>query len=104
MSSSPIAAVSDVLSSHVSGTATELVSTTEGDWRDLAEMLAAAPDPRRRRGVRYSFSPLLAAVTCVMLAGSRLFAAIAEWINDSPASARVELGLTGPIPVASTLW
>jgi predicted transposase YbfD/YdcC len=39
-----------------------------------------------------------------MLAGSRTFAAIAEWIADLPAAARADLGLSGPIPVASTVW
>jgi predicted transposase YbfD/YdcC len=43
-------------------------------------------------------------VTCAMLAGSRSFAAISEWIADLPATARADLGLTGPIPAASTLW
>lgn len=104
MPSSPIAAVSDVLNGHAPNTATELVPTTESDRRDLAEALAVLPDPRRRRGVPHSFTPLLAAVTCAMLAGSRSFAAIAEWTTDLPATARVDLGLTGPVPVASTLW
>jgi predicted transposase YbfD/YdcC len=104
MQSSPIAAVSDVLNSHVLNTATELAATTECDRRELAETLAAVPDPRRRRGVRHPFTPLLAAVTCAMLAGSRSFVAIAEWIADLPAAARTDLGLTGPIPAASTLW
>jgi predicted transposase YbfD/YdcC len=104
MTSSPIAAVSDVLSSHVLNTATDLVPATECDRRDLAETLAVVPDPRRRRGVRHPFTPLLAAVTCAMLAGSRSFAAIGEWIADLPAAARADLGLAGPVPAASTLW
>jgi hypothetical protein len=104
MTSSPIAAVFDVVSSHVLSTATDLAPTTDCDRRDLAETLAAVPDPRRRRGVRHPFTPLLAAVTCAMLAGSRSFAAIAEWIADLPVAARADLGLTGPVPAASTLW
>lgn len=103
MSSSPIAAVSDVLDSHAARTATDLVPT-ECARRDLAATLAAVPDPRKRRGVRHPFAPLLAAVTCAMFAGSRSFAAIAEWIADLPATVRTELGLTGPIPAASTVW
>jgi predicted transposase YbfD/YdcC len=39
-----------------------------------------------------------------MLAGSRSFVAIAEWIADLPAAARTDVGLTGPVPAASTLW
>ena len=101
---SSLAAVSNVLSSHVLNTATDLAPTTECDRRDLAETLAAVPDPRRRRGVRHPFTPLLAAVTCAMLAGSRSFAAISEWIADLPAAARADRGLTGPVPAATTLW
>ena len=91
MSSSPIAAVSDVLSSHVPHTASDYVPATACDRRDLAETLASVPDPRRRRGVRHPFAPLLAAVTCAMLAGSRTFAAIAEWIADLPAADEAEI-------------
>ena len=36
--------------------------------------------------------------------GRRSFVAIAEWIADLPGTARADLGLTGPIPVASTVW
>ena len=104
MPSSPIAAVSDMLHSHAPGAATELTPATERDRRDLAETLAAVPDPRRRRGVRHPFTPLLAAVVCAMLAGSRSFAAIAEWIADLPATARADLGLAGPVPAGTTLW
>jgi predicted transposase YbfD/YdcC len=93
-----------MLSGHVPNTATDLVPATECDRRDLAETLAVVPDPRRRRGVRHPFTPLLAAVTCAMFAGSRSFAAICEWIADLPATARADLGLTGPVPAASTLW
>jgi hypothetical protein len=43
MTSSPIAAASDVLSSHVLTTATDLAPATEGDRRDLAKTLAVVP-------------------------------------------------------------
>lgn len=104
MSSSPITAMSDVLNSHAGITATALAPATACDRRNLAETLAAVPDPRRRRGVRHPFTPLLAAVTCAMLAGSRSFTAITEWIADLPTTTRADLGLTGPVPAASTLW
>lgn len=104
MTSSPIAVVSDVLHSHVMNTAIDLNEVTDRDRRDLAETLAAVPDPRRRRGVRHPFTPVLAAVVCAMLAGSRSFAAITEWIADLPAQARSDLGLTGPVPAGTTLW
>ncbi len=95
----PIAPVCDVLDSH----ATSLTPATDRDLRSLLEVLAGVPDPRRRRGVRHQFTPLLAAVVAAMLAGSRSFAAIGEWIADLPASARARLGLTGPVPAATTV-
>jgi predicted transposase YbfD/YdcC len=52
--------VSDALSSHVLNTATTLAPATERDRRDLAETLAVVPNPRRRRGIRHPFTPLLA--------------------------------------------
>jgi predicted transposase YbfD/YdcC len=104
MSSSPIAAVSDALRSHVSNTTTEPGAVSDRDRRTLADVLATVPDPRRRRGVRHPFTPLLAATVCAMLAGSRSVAAIAEWIADLSATARADLGLTGPVPAGTTLW
>ena len=104
MPSSPIAAVSDALLNHVPSVTTELGEVTDRDRRTLAEVLATLPDPRRRRGVRHPFTPLLAASVCAMLAGSRSFAAIAEWIADLPAAARADLGLSGPVPAGTTLW
>jgi predicted transposase YbfD/YdcC len=104
MSSSPIAAVSDALRNHVLNTTSEPGEVTDRDRRTLAEVLATVPDPRRRRGVRHLFTPLLAATVCAMLAGSRSFAAITEWIADLSATARADLGLTGPVPAGTTLW
>jgi hypothetical protein len=54
--------------------------------------------------VRHPFTPLLAATVCAMLAGSRSFAAITEWIADLSTTARADLGLTGPVPAGTTLW
>ncbi|HET9656031.1 MAG TPA: transposase family protein [Kineosporiaceae bacterium] len=93
-----------MLHSHVLDTAGSLTPATERDRRSLAATLAVVPDPRRRRGVRHAFTPLLTAVICAMLAGSRSFAAIAEWVADLPAAARADLGLTGPGPAGTTLW
>src|SRR5512142_26314 len=104
MPSSLIAAVFDALHRHVPNPTTDPAEVTDRDRRTLAEVLATVPDPRRRRGVRHPFTPMLAAVVCAMLAGSRSFAAIAEWIADLPAAARADLGLTRPVPAGSTLW
>jgi predicted transposase YbfD/YdcC len=104
MQSSPIAAVLDELHDHVPGTDSSPFLITDGDRRSLAEALAAVPDPRRRRGVRYQFTPLLSASVCAMLCGARSFAAIVEWIADLSGPARVHLALTAPTPAGSTLW
>jgi predicted transposase YbfD/YdcC len=104
MSSSLIAAVLDGPLGHVPNGTTDLGHLTDRDRRTLTDVLATVPDPRRRRGVRHRFTPLLTAVVCAMLAGSRSFTAIAEWIADLPAAARADLGLTGPTPAATTLW
>jgi predicted transposase YbfD/YdcC len=104
MSSSPIAAVCDALHNDGLTTLTEPGEVTDGDRRTLAEALATVPDPRRRRGVRHPFTPLLAAAVCAMLAGSRSFTAISEWIADLSEAARADLGLTGPVPAGTTLW
>jgi hypothetical protein len=104
MSSSPIAAVLNDLGDRLPSPAAHPVPITDGDQRTLLEALSGVPDPRRRRGVRYQFTPLLAAVVCAMLAGARSFAAIAEWIGDLSDQARDTLALTGPVPAGSTLW
>src|SRR6059058_4535317 len=76
----------------------------EGDQRNLLHALAAVPDPRHRRGVRYRLTSLLAVAVCAVLAGAVTFAAIADWAVDLDADARHRLGFTGPIPVGSTVW
>jgi predicted transposase YbfD/YdcC len=72
--------------------------------RDLLYALAAVPDPRRRRGVRYRLASLLAVAVCAVLAGATTFAAMADWAADLDAPARARLGLLGQIPAASTVW
>lgn len=54
----------------------------EADQRDLLQALAAVPDPRCRRGVRYRLASLLAVAVCAVLAGASTFAAIADWAAD----------------------
>lgn len=104
MPSSPIAVVLDDLADQLPTTDDSLSLFTDGDRRTLAEALAAVPDPRRRRGVRYRFTPLLSAAVCAMLCGARSVAAIVEWIADLSGPARVDLALTGKLPAGTTLW
>jgi hypothetical protein len=75
-----------------------------GQQRDLVAALAAVPDPRRRRGVRYRLASLLAVAVCAVLAGACTFAAIADWVADLDPPARARLGLAGRVPAASTVW
>jgi hypothetical protein len=58
--------------------------------QNLLHALAAVPDPRRRRGVRYRLASLLAVAVCAVLAGATTFAAIADW-----ACTARKLGLRG---------
>jgi DDE_Tnp_1-associated len=70
MSSSPLAVVLDELHDQLPTPACDSFSLTAGDQQTLAAALAAVPDPRRRRGVRYRFTPLLSAAVCAMLCGA----------------------------------
>ncbi|TDC46920.1 transposase family protein, partial [Micromonospora sp. KC207] len=44
--------------------------------------LAAVPDPRDPRGVRYPLTALLAVAVCAVMAGASSFAAITDWLHD----------------------
>lgn len=76
----------------------------ENDQRNLLRALAAVPDPRARRGVRYRLTSLLAVAVCAVLAGAATFAAIADWAADLDPALRLRLGFTGAIPAGSTVW
>lgn len=80
------------------------VGLGEGDERDLLHALAAVPDPRARRGVRYGLTSLLAVAVCAVLAGAVTFAAIADWAADLDPAVRLRLGFTRAIPAGSTVW
>ena len=61
----------------------------------LLTALAAVPDPRNRRGRRYSAATLLAFAVCAMLAGARSLYAIAQWGRDQGTDeVRAALGVT----------
>ncbi|MFD0585016.1 transposase family protein [Dactylosporangium darangshiense] len=62
------------------------------EQRDLLRALAAVPDPRHRRGVRYRLVSLLAVAVCAVLAGATTFAAIGDWAADLDEAARRQLG------------
>jgi hypothetical protein len=49
----------------------------------LLQALAGVPDPRDRRGVRHRLPGLLAMTAAGVLAGSRSFYAIGQWLADA---------------------
>ena len=61
----------------------------------LLEALEQVPDPRARRGVRHSWSGMVAAGIAAVTAGARSLRAIAEWVADQDAETLAMLGLTG---------
>src|SRR5258706_2007880 len=77
---------------------------THDDQHDLLRALAAVPDPRDPRGIRYRLTSLLAVAVCAVLAGATTFAAIADWAADLDSATRGRLGFAGAIPVGSTVW
>jgi predicted transposase YbfD/YdcC len=54
-----------------------------GRLPSLLHYLAWVPDPRDRRGVRHSLVSLLGLAAAAVLAGSRGFTAIGEWVLDA---------------------
>jgi predicted transposase YbfD/YdcC len=69
----------------------------------LLQVLAAVPDPRRRRGVRHRLAAVVAVALTAVLAGARSFAAIGQWAGDLAPEQLSELGLTRAVaPDAST--
>lgn len=100
MSSSPIA----VLLPHGPAMSTPPVAVAAGEQPGLLAVLAAVPDPRDPRGIRYPLASMLAVAVCAVLAGAVTFAAIADWVKDLDSRAWARLGFTGRIPVASTVW
>ena len=60
----------------------------------LLELLATVPDPRDPRGIRHPAGMLLAVGIAAVLAGSRSYAAIGEWVIDQPPGALEDLGVS----------
>ena len=66
--------------------------------------LEAVPDPRDRRGVRYSLAGVLALAVTATVAGCRSFAAIGQWAAETAAGTLAAFGLSsGHAPDESTL-
>lgn len=72
----------------------------------LVQVLAAVPDPRKRRGVRHGLVAVLVMSVCAVLGGMRSFVAIAQWARDSVESCPQLCDLLGGIsraPAESTI-
>ncbi|MFG1748488.1 ISAs1 family transposase [Micromonospora chalcea] len=59
----------------------------------LLAALADLPDPRARRGVRHRLTVVVTAAVCAVVAGSRSYSAIAEWVADVPVTTALALGM-----------
>jgi predicted transposase YbfD/YdcC len=65
----------------------------------LLQALSAVPDPRRRRGRRYSLQSIVLIAVSAVLAGARSYAAIADWA----VLARPAVGVCGRPPSGATI-
>jgi predicted transposase YbfD/YdcC len=65
----------------------------------LLQALSAVPDPRHRRGRRYSLQSILLTAVSAVLAGARSYAAIADWA----VLARPAVGVCGRPPSGATI-
>lgn len=72
----------------------------------LLAALAGVPDPRARRGRRYSAATILTFAVCAMLCGARSLYAIAQWGRDyGSAEVRSALGIDrASTPSVATLF
>jgi DDE_Tnp_1-associated len=72
----------------------------------LLAALAAVPDPRKRRGRRYSAATILTLAVCAMLGGARSLYAIAQWGREQgSAEIRAALGISrARTPSVATLF
>lgn len=58
----------------------------------LIQVLRRLPDPRKRRGIRYSLVTVMAISVCATLAGAQSVEAIAQWASDQSKSTLRRLG------------
>lgn len=68
----------------------------------LLEVLTKVPDPRQRRGRRYSVAGIIGLALAAVLGGATSFLAIAEWAADADEDMRAELGIKGKAPGKDT--
>jgi predicted transposase YbfD/YdcC len=92
------------LSAVTTPTDTPWRPVTDGERASLHHALAAVPDPRNPRGLRYRLAGLLTAAVCAVMAGATSMAAITDWLYDLDDIGRARIGFTGRLPVMTTMW
>src|SRR3954447_18422508 len=80
-------------SSLISALSCPPAGVTLPDTAGLPATLAHLPDPRARRGVRHRLPVVVSAAVCAVVAGYRSYRAIAEWVDDVPATTALALGI-----------
>jgi hypothetical protein len=68
------------------------VTSTDDELPGLLEVLARVPDPRERRGRRYTLVFLLAVAVACVLAGAKNFREIGDQASDLPQEVLARLG------------
>ena len=75
---------------------------SSSDLVALWEVASTIPDPRSRRGTRYSLATILTLALAATIAGARSFAQFAAWSADVPARWWSRFGLGRATPSADT--
>jgi hypothetical protein len=78
------------------------VTSTDDELPGLLEVLARVPDPRRRRGRRYTLVFMLAVAVACVLAGAKNFREIGDQAGDLPQEVLARLG-GRPHPLLRTI-
>jgi hypothetical protein len=68
------------------------VTSTDDELPGLLEVLARVPDPRKRRGRRYTLVFMLAVAVACVLAGAKNFREIRDQAGDLPQEVLARLG------------
>ena len=71
------------------------------DVISLRAALGKVPDPRAKRGVRYSFTELLLVIVCAVFSGAKTLTMITEWAHD--AAVKAPLFPSGLVPSLTTI-
>src|SRR5664279_3449604 len=80
------------------------VQQAEAPRSGLLDVLKTIPDPRGRKGRQHALATVLALGLAAVIAGSKSFVAIGEWVAHQPIETLRSLGVTGPAaPEESTI-